>query len=438
MSFWGRLFSLPTPIAVPAQEIAPSAAYQDKGGGVLITSTEQLERYLKDGDVSASGAAVTPESAMRVAVVYACVRIRSGVVKNLPTDVMRRLDDRRREEASDHPLWKIFKKRPNRWQSPSEFKQMLETHVQLRGNGYALIVRSRGRVIELVPMAAHRVKVEQLDDLSLVYTYSRRDGRTITLPQSEVFHLRGLTLDGIVGVSPITYAREAIGLAIQTERHGAMLFKNGAVPGLVLEHPQRLGKEGQDLLKASLEEYRGSENAYKSLILEEGMKANTEVGMTSEDAQFLETRKFERTDIGMFYGVPPFMYGDTEKSTSWGAGIEQQKNGFLTFTVEDSLVMWEEAIARDLITEDDIYARFNRNAFLRGDLKARKDFYVAMLQWGVFNPDIVLASEDMNPREDGKGGQYYDPPNTAGGEDKDPEKDDDDPQDSRAQGVSAA
>ncbi len=420
MSLWNRFFG--KPFAEPARP-TPRAATQSSGGGIIINTSEQLAEYLRSGSETASGARVTDESAMRQATVFGCVRIRSGVVKNLPLEIKRRVDDKVREDATNHQLYSIFKHKPNRWQTPSEFKQMLESHVQLRGNGYAMKVGLGGRILELIPMAASRVTVAQLDDLSLVYTYTRSDGRKITLPQSEVLHLRGLTLDGIVGVSPITYAREAIGLAQQTERHGAMLFKNGTLPGLVLEHPNALGPEGLEFLKASLEQYRGSENAHKSLILEEGMKANTSLGMTSEDAQFLDTRKFQRTDISMFWGVPPFMLGDTEKSTSWGSGLAEQKDGFLTFTIEDSLTMWEEAIKRDCITEKepDIYARFNRSAFVRGNIQTRWETYVKARQWGVLNANEVRGLEDMNPREDEGGDEYAEPPNTAGGEGERPE-----------------
>ena len=138
--------------------------------------------------------------------------------------------------------------------------------------------------------------------------------------------------------------------------------------------------------------------------------------MTAEDAQWIESRKFSRTDIAMFFGVPPHMIGDTEKSTSWGSGIEQQSIGFVTYTLEDHLTTWEETANRDLITDSSIYARFNRRALVRGDIKTRTEHYVKMLQWGVYSPNEVRAREDENPRADGD--VYYDPPNTAGQTDK--------------------
>lgn len=427
MSLWTRLFGTRAePVAPPVH-----AASQSADGGVIITTAQQLDDYLKSGSATASGAHVTDQTSMRIGAVYACVRIISGAVANLPLDVKRRVNEQTREDADDHPLWTVLRRKPNRWQTPSEFKRMLQTQTLLHGNGYALIVRSRGRVLELLPMPSRQVTVRQNDDLTLEYKVARRNGATTTLPQSEVFHLRGMSFDGVCGVSPVTYAREAIGLAMQTEKHGARLFKNGASLGLVLEHPSTLGGEAKDNLKASLEAYRGAENAGKSLILEEGMKASDKVGMTSEDAQFLETRKFQRSDIAMFFGVPPYMIGDTEKSTSWGSGIEQQSIGFVTYTMEDWFTMWEEAANRDLVgdTEPKIYTRFNRSALLRGDLKTRWAAHVSALQWGVRNPDEVRALEDENPREDGQGGKYYDPPNAPGGEKPEDDKQSKEPKD---------
>lgn len=397
--------------------LAPRAATQSAGGGVLIDSPEKLLEVLNGGAVSKAGVAVTPGSALRVATVYACVRIISGAVATIPLQLKRWVNPVTRQDASDHPLWQVIGRKPNRWQTPSQFRRMQQAHLLLRGNAYALIVRSIGRVIELVPMHPDQVKCDQLADLSLVYTYTRKDGRKIVLPQNEVFHLVGLTLDGVHGVSPLTYARETIGLALAQEEHGSNTFKNGARISNVLSHPHKLGAEGLKFLQASLEQFRaGGENEGKDLILEEGMEVKP-LAMTAEDAQWIESRKFSRTEIAMFFGVPPHMIGDTEKSTSWGTGIEQQSIGFVAYTLEDHLTTWEQAIGRDLFNDNEatLYARFNRAALVRGDIKTRFEAYVQGLQWGVYSPDEVRALEDLNPRADGKGDQYYDPPNTAGG-----------------------
>ncbi|MDF1606963.1 phage portal protein [Hoeflea sp. YIM 152468] len=403
--------------AKASRTLNPSASYQDAGGGVAITTPAQLEEALRTGGVTASGATVTPNKAMNVSSVYASVRIISGAVANMPLQLKLRVDERTREDASEHPLGVVLRRKPNRWQTPSQFRRMMQAHLLLRGNAYAMIVRSAGRVMELVPLHPDQVECNQNDDLQLEYTYTRKDGRKIRLPQSEVFHLVGLTLDGVHGVSPITYARESIGLALSMENHGATTFRNGARVSNVLSHPGKLGPEGLAFLRTSLDDYRsGGESEGKALILEEGMDVKP-LAMTAEDAQWLQSREFSRVDIAMFMGVPPSMLGDNSGSDSnWGTGLEQKSLGFVAYTLEDWLTTWEEAIGRDLIADDDLtmYARFNRAALVKGDLKTRWEAYVKGLQWGVYCPDEVRALEDMNPRPDGMGGRYYDPPNTAG------------------------
>ncbi|WP_353429151.1 phage portal protein [Paracoccus denitrificans] len=410
MSFWSRWFAGAPPAASPPHAPSPRASVQEAGGGLVITSAAELDAALRAGAVSGSGMAVTPDSAMRVAAVYACVRIISGAVATLPLHINRRVDLRTREDASDAPIWRVLRRRPNRWQTPSQFRRMLQAHLLLRGNAYAMIVRSRGTVQELIPLHPDRVEMKQNDDLGLEYIYTRQDGRRIRLAQMEMFHLVGLTLDGVHGVSAISYARETIGLSLAMEDHGASTFRNGARVSGVLKHPNKLGPEAVAHLKAGLEEFRsGGEQEGKNLILEEGMDY-ARIAMTAEDAQWIESRKFSRTDIAMFFGVPPHMIGDTEKSTSWGTGIEQQSIGFVAYTLEDHLTMWEEAIDRDLIGADDtLYARFNRAALVKGDIRARWEAYVKGLQWGVWSPNEIRALEDQNPRDGGD--IYYPPPN---------------------------
>jgi len=372
---------------------------------------------------------VTPDTAMRVAAVYACVRLISGAVANLPLHVKRRVDAVTREDLSSSEIWSVLRRKPNGWQTPSQFKRMMQAHILLRGNAYAQIVRSRGKVLALNPLNPDRMEVTQTDALELAYEYTRRDGRKVKMQANEVMHLVGLTLDGVTGVSAITYARETIGLSLAQEHHGATTFKNGARPSSVLSHPGKLGPEGMENLRASLNAYRsGGEKEGQALILEEGMSVD-QMSMTAEDAQWIEGREFSRTDIAMFFGVPPHMIGDTKKSTSWGSGIEQQSIGFVTYTLEDHLTTWEETINRDLIAEEDVYARFNRRALVRGDIKTRWEAYVKAMQWGVYSPDDVRALEDENPRPDGGGGVYYDPPNTAGGQEGEADEPEDTPQD---------
>ena len=229
-----------------------------------------------------------------------------------------------------------------------------------------------------------------------------------------------LSFDGIVGVTPITYAKEAIGLSLQTEKHGAALFKNGTILGAILKHPKNLSEDAQERLKQGLEQYRGSENAYKTLLLEEGLEFEMP-GMSQQDAQFIETRQATRTDIAMYFGVPPHMLGDTEKTTSWGTGIEQQSIGFVTYTLQDYLTMWEETIARDLITEKNMYAKFNTGGLVRGDIKTRTESQVKRVQFGINTVNEIRAENDENPTDGGD--ERYPPPNTNGQEGKQNESD---------------
>ena len=394
---------------------SPRAATQSKDGGKDVSTAHELERAIREASMgSSAGVQVTPTTAMRVAAVYASVRLISGAVANLPLHIKERVSSDVREDRTDHSAWNLLRRRPNSWQTPSQFRRMMQAHLLLRGNAYAMIVRSRGQVVGLIPLDPDRMEIKQGDDMVLRYEYRRRDGGLVRLAQADVMHLVGLTLDGVNGVSAITYARETIGLSLAQENHGATTFKNSARPSIVMKHPGKLGQEGQENLRASLDAYRaGGESEGKALILEEGMDTQP-LSMTAEDAQWIEGRKFSRTDIAMFFGVPPHMIGDTEKSTSWGTGIEQQSIGFVTYTLEDHLTAWEETINRDLISEDRVYARFNRSALVRGDIKTRTAAMVKRLQWGITSPNEERKLEDMNPREGGD--IYYDPPNTAGGE----------------------
>lgn len=413
MGFWTRLWG--AAVAGDAAARAPRAAGPD--GGVLITTPDELEMIIRRGTVAGSGQAVGPLSSLRVAAVFACVRLISGAVGNMPVRVMRRIDDRTRADASDHGLWRVFNRRPNQWQKPAQFKRMMTAHVLLRGNAFAMIVRGvRGEVIALIPLHPDRVTVEQLDDQTLAYSYARKDGRTVVFPQSEILHLTGFSYDGVVGLSVIGLAREAIGLSMAMEAHGGAVFRNGAnVTGaLKLPAGRSLDKEKAESLRAQMDEYRaGGAKEGKVVVLEDGLEWQ-QMALNAEDAQWLESRQFSRGDIAMFFGVPPHMIGDTEKSTSWGTGLDSQGQNFVTYTLEDYLTMWEEALGVDCldpVRDRDIFVRFNRNALVRGDIKTRWEAYTKAMQWGVMSPNEVRELEDENPRDGGD--IYYPPPNMA-------------------------
>lgn len=381
---------------------------------------EQVRDFLRVGGGSmdtASGAHVSESSAMRVAAAWRSVNIISGVMGSLPVDLIRRVSEKERQPATAHPLRRVLTVKPNQWQTPNEFRRMMQAHLLLRGNAYAFKVMAGDRVLGLIPLHPDRVLVDQLDDYSVEYKVTLKGGLYRTMNQGEVFHLRGMSLDGVKGLSVLAHMRESLGIALQAERASARLMQNGQFAGGVFEHPMKMSPEAHARLKSSIDEkHAGADNAGKSLLLEEGLTFKN-VSMSADDMQFLQQREFQRYDIAMFFGVPPHMLGATEKQTSWGSGIEQQGIGFVTYTLNDWIKIWEEAAKRDLLAErewDTHDVRFYTQGLMRGDAKARWDAHVKGLQWGVISPDEVRALEDMNPRSDGMGDRYYDPPNTAG------------------------
>jgi HK97 family phage portal protein len=356
---------------------SPRASIQSDGPGTLVTTPQQLEEALRYGNVSSAGESVTPKTALQLAAVFGCVRIRCTGPATLPISIKRRVDDRTREDASDHPVWKLFRRRPNKWMKPHQFKRMLQAQMLLRGNGYALIVPGVRGPQALIPLNPDRVETKQLDDMTVVHDWTRNNGSKVRLQQSDVFHLYGLTLNGYSGVTPLTYARETIGTSLSMQKYVGSTMKRGARVSGAAQMPagQKLSDPAYARLKESLEEFRSGEDREGDfLLLEEGLEWKA-MSLTMVDMQWIESQKLSRSEIAMYFGVPPHMLGDTEKSTSWGTGIEQQTQGFVTFTAEEDLTMWEEGITVDLIDEDDVFAQFNRKALVKGDLKSRYNAY---------------------------------------------------------------
>ena len=374
-------------------------------GETIDLTDPKLAEYLKGHLSSESGAIFSPEGALRVTTAYRCANILSSAVKSMPLDFKRRVDKKTRIDADDHPLWSVLQTKPNRWQTPSEFKSMMQLSVLLRGNGYALKVKSLGKITQLIPLMPGSVQVHQNDDLSLTYRYTPRNGGQIYFTQDDIFHLRGMSLDGVSGMSVIGYAAEELGLSIQTAKFAAKVFKNGAVPGGVLSHPKSLEEDEVVRLKASLEDFRGADNAQKLLLLEDGLKYE-KIAMTSVDAQLLQIMELTQYDIAMRFGVPPHMIGLTSKTTSWGSGIETIGIAFVAYTLQDHLTMWEESIRRDLLGDADpsVYVKFNPAGLIRGDIKTRYAAYAVGRQWGWLSVNDIRAKEDLDPVE---GGDIY-------------------------------
>lgn len=358
---------------------------------------------------SSAGVRVDADRAMRVAAVLSCVRVLSESLASLPLFVYRRLANGGKERVPSHPLYEILHFQPNPWQTSFEFREMLQAHLTLRGNAYAKIVPGlRGAVDALIPMHPDRMMVEQLEDKTLRYKYRQPWGVDEVFMQDEIFHVRGLSSDGLVGHNQIELARESIGVSIAAEMHGASFFRNGARPGIVLEHPTHFrdkesAKEQQEAWERM---HRGAANAHRTAILLNGLKAH-EVGMTNEDSQFLETRKYQRSEIASLFRVPPHMIGDLEKATF--SNIEQQSIDFVVHTLRPWLVRWEQALRRDLIQDDDVFAEFLVDGLLRGDVASRSAALQIQFMNGAINQDEWREIENRNPLPDGLGQVFYVP-----------------------------
>jgi HK97 family phage portal protein len=257
--------------------------------------------------------------------------------------------------------------------------------------------------MELLPLHPDAVSVRQLDNWDLEFLVTLKGGRQIRCSQRDVFHVAYRSLDGITGLSPISYQRETIGLTLAAQKHGAKTFSNGAKPGGVLTHPHKLTEDASRRLRESWELTYGGDNAGKTAILEEGMTF-TVLSMTNSDAQFLETRRFQVEDVARIFGIPLFMIQSTEKTTSWGSGIEQMSMGYVRYTLLPWVRRWEQAIRRDLVAETgepDIEMRFNIEGLQRSDIRSRFQSYQVGINMGVYSPNEVRELEDMNPREGG-------------------------------------
>ncbi len=351
------------------------------------------------GTQTASGAHVTADAALRVAAVYSCVSVISETIGSLPLNVYQRRSGGGKTQRRDHPLYRLLHARPNSWQTSFEFREMMQAHFELRGNAYAYKnMDSRGNLLELLPLHPDRVEVRQLRDLSLQYHVQLDDhsNERLVLSQDQVFHLRGLSSNGYTGRSTLQDARETFGVAISTQEFAGRFYKNDATPSVVLTHPGKLSKEVADRIRESWNQaFAGSGNARKTAVLEEGMSIER-LTLSAEDAQFLETRKFQRSEIAGLFRVPAHLIGDLERATF--SNIEAQQIAFVMHCIRPRLVRWEQALSRDLFTAPDVYfPEFNAEGLLRGDTKSRFDAYAIARNWGWLSVNEIRERENLNP-----------------------------------------
>lgn len=373
----------------------------------LATIGERAPRPADDDDfwyqrqpfLNSSGALVTPDTAMRVAAVNRCVKIISEMIASLPLIIYEWTDDGGKQRAGQHPLYNVLKNRPNRYQTSFEWRELCQSHLLLRGNAYSQIIPGpRGVVDQLLPVHPDYVTPKINEQTGDVYYHiDPPKGQPYDVRDDMMFHLRGMSSHGLVGISPIQQAAQTVGLSLAMEDYGARFFSQSAKPTGILSAEAKLNPEQRKANKDAWQKANsGPQNWHNVAVLDGGLKWQT-TGMSNEDAQFLEARRYQIADIARIFGVPLFLLHETEKSTSWGTGLEQQMIAFVTFVLRPWAIRWEQQINSDLILANRFYfAEFLFDALLRGDTAARQEFYAAMRQWGIFSTNDVLALENRN------------------------------------------
>ena len=362
-----------------------------------------------------SGKPVNERTAMQTTAVYACVRILSETIASLPLHVYAYREDGGKELVHNHPLYYLLHDEPNPEMTSFVFRETLMSHLLIWGNAYAQIIRDgAGRVLGLYPLMPDKMEVERDEKGRIYYIYSRQSDENpnfkhygdIVLKEEDVLHIPGLGFDGLVGYSPIAMAKNAVGMTLACEEYGASFFANGANPGGVLEHPGVL-KDPRKVRESWNSVYQGSNNAHKVAVLEEGMKYQ-QIGIPPEEAQFLETRKFQINEIARLYRVPPHMVGDLEKSSF--SNIEQQSLEFVKYTLDPWVIRWEQSMQKALLLPGEkgkYFIKLNVDGLLRGDYQSRMNGYATGRQNGWFSSNDIREMENMNPIPDEEGGNLY-------------------------------
>lgn len=362
-----------------------------------------------------SGKPVNERTAMQTTAVYACVRILAEAIASLPLHVYEYQDDGGKKLVHDHPLYYLLHDEPNPEMTSFVFRETLMSHLLIWGNAYAQIIRDgAGRVLGLYPLLPDKMDVQRDDKGNIYYVYSRNSDENpmfkeygnIRLKAEDVLHIPGLGFDGLIGYSPIAMAKNAVGMTLACEEYGASFFANGANPGGVLEHPGVL-KDPSKVRESWNSVYRGVNNAHKIAVLEEGMKYQ-QIGIPPEEAQFLETRKFQINEIARLYRIPPHMVGDLDKSSF--SNIEQQSLEFVKYTLDPWVIRWEQSLQRSLLLPGEkgkYFIKLNVDGLLRGDYQSRMNGYAVGRQNGWFSANDIREMENMNPIPDEEGGNLY-------------------------------
>lgn len=342
-----------------------------------------------------AGTNVTADSALRVAAVYSCVRVLSETLAALPLGLYQK-QERFRLAATDHPLNQILSILPNSEITSFDLRVQMLANLLLQGNAYSQVLRDRaGRVAELWPLMSERCHLDRTKAGKLVLVV---EGEPHSWDMNKVWRVNGLTTNGIEGLTPIGLMRETVGAAMAMEHYSSAIYGNGAKPGGVLTMDGKLSKEGQQRLIDSWNQtHGGADNANKVAVLQEGMKWQ-QISMSAEDAQFIESRKYNRSEIAGIFGVPNHMIGDLENATF--SNIEHQSLQFVIYALMPWIARIEQSMIRDLLLPSEratFYPKFNVKGLLRGDTTARATFYRELFNVGALSPNMILALEDENP-----------------------------------------
>lgn len=367
---------------------------------VSVGSKEYGELFARPGVTS-----ITADNAMKVATVFACVRLLSETIATLPLNLMQDSGSKRRH-AKDHPLYSLLKNKPNGDMNAVQLKEALMAAMCLRGNGYLQKVMTRGgKIVSLPFLDASRMTLNTRSDGSYYYTYSSKSGKQFRFEPSEIVNVPYFSINGVEGLTPIEMCSTGIGLAMTAENHAKMFYDNGGKPNMTIEVPQTLSDEAYNRMKTSFASAYGGQNSYKTAILEGGASAKT-ITMSAKDAEFIATRKFQKSEISAMFNIPPHLIGDLEKATF--SNIEQQSIEFEKFTIRPLVTKIEAALNASLLTEKEVldgyYFKFNTDALLRGDIKSRYDAYAVGRQWGWLSANDIRNKED---EEEIEGGDVY-------------------------------
>jgi len=361
------------------------------------------------GEYSTAGQKITQENSLQITTVFKCVDKISKTLSTLPLNIYKYLPNGGKEKTPDHHLQYILHVRANPQMTATEFRKTLKGHYLLWGNAYAQIIRNGlGQIIELWPFRPDRMTPKR-DNGIITYEYTMNDGQTITFQQKDVWHLRDLSLDGFIGLSRISQARECLGLAKATEKFGSKFFSNAAKATGILEHPGKLTEGARDNIKKSVSEQIAGAKMLGMLILEEGMSWK-QIGIPPDDAQFLETRNFQAVDICGLFDVPPNKIGLLDRATY--SNIEHLDIEWAKDTILPHAVYWEQKIDSELLPEKDrgkYFSKHNMDGILRGDTLSRGEFYNKMFMIGAYSQNDIRELEDKNPFDGGD--EHYVPLN---------------------------